>query len=284
MAPDAGGSPPVREVRPLNALPDLDEVLAVLLRRDLASAGIDSVTITFEAPERDRVATWPSPALNLFLYDLRESPRARDRSWRREEGVPGGGMRRAPLRLDCSYAITAWTRAAVDEHRLLSQVLAILLAHPELPAQSDLRVGTPPVPLATRVAHGKEEGRADFWTAIGSPFKVSLEFEVTILVEAAQLPSGGPPVTRAVMGLQGRGPAEESFILGGSVRRSDGSPAAGAAVVVAAAGIAAVVDVRGRFTLSGLGAGSHAGQVRDIDGAVTELRLDVPGPDIEVLL
>ena len=41
--------------------------------------------------------------------------------------------RRPPMIMECSYAVTAWTQAVEDEHRLLSQVLAIFFAYPELP-------------------------------------------------------------------------------------------------------------------------------------------------------
>ena len=36
--------------------------------------------------------------------------------------------------MECSYAVTAWTQAVEDEHRLLSQVLGVLFAFPQLPA------------------------------------------------------------------------------------------------------------------------------------------------------
>jgi hypothetical protein len=63
---------------------------------------------------------------------------------------------RPPLRLLASYAVTAWTREVEDEHRLLSQVLAILYTYDTLPA--DLLAGglsdpsAQPFPLRTRVA------------------------------------------------------------------------------------------------------------------------------------
>ena len=55
---------------------------------------------------------------------------------------------RPPLRIDASYAATAWTRAVEDEHRLLSQLLAILYAFPHLPgdvAERPPRARTAPV-------------------------------------------------------------------------------------------------------------------------------------------
>ncbi|WCB93486.1 hypothetical protein DSM104299_02199 [Baekduia alba] len=193
-------------VTPKRTLADLDEVLRVLLTRELDGVGVGPVAVTFEAPERDRAATWASPALNLFLYDVREATAGRDRTWQRTGAEGRPFMVQGALRLDCSYAITAWTRSPVDEHRLLSQVLSILLAYPVLPAEllaGDLVVGDPPVPLPTRVAQGKEEGRADFWTAIGSPYKVSIEYVVTTLIEPGRRRERGGPVERADVELGG---------------------------------------------------------------------------------
>ena len=62
--------------------------------------------------------------------------------------------------MDASFAVTAWTREVQDEHRLLSQVLAVLYAFPELPAE--LLAGTLATrvdidyPLTTRVGAGQD--------------------------------------------------------------------------------------------------------------------------------
>jgi hypothetical protein len=289
-APDAPPSDidsPRTAARPVDAIAALDEVLGTVLRRELEAVGIGTVAITFDAPERDRAATWASPAINLFLYDLRESDATRDRSWQRSAPGPDATLRRAPLRLDCTYAITCWARATVDEHRLLSQVLAILLAYPLLSPDllSDgLRVGTPPVALPARVAHGKLEGRADFWSAIGSPYKVSLELTVTVLVEAAETRPASPPVQRLVVGSEDARQNNDEVVQGGTVHRAGGSPAVGAVVVLGNAGVAAVVDGSGRFRLVGLTPGVHAGQVHDIDGTVTAIQLTAPGPAAALML
>jgi hypothetical protein len=272
----------VVDIAPKRTLADLDEALRALITRELERVGIGTVAVTFEAPARDQTATWPSPALNLFLYDVREAGAGRDRTWRR--GAVDGPPVMVPgaLRLDCSYAVTAWTRSPLDEHRLLSQVLSILLAYPVLTADllvGDLVVGEPPVPLPTRVAHGKEEGRADFWTAIGSPYKVSLEYVVTTFVEPGVRRARGAPVQVAEVDA-GRG--DVGHAQGGTVVRADGSPAAGAVVV--AAGVAVVAGADGRFVLSGLAAGDWEVQVRDADGTVMRASVTVPGPAVALRL
>lgn len=178
-------------------LADLDEVLRQLLERELAARGLQGVSITFEAPSRDRTAQWPSPAIDLFLYDLREASGVRDRSWHQAKVDGKAVLVRAPLRLACTYAITAWAPTALDEHRLLSQVIAILCAYPQIPVEllpASLLVGDLPQPLAAEVAHVRDEARAEFWTAMGGQYKVSLEYTITVLCDPNLSAPRGPLV------------------------------------------------------------------------------------------
>ena len=70
----------VAVVTPDGVLRALDETLKALIQRELGNVGWDR-SGDVEAPERDRAATWPSPAVNLFLCDLREPELPRDRTW-----------------------------------------------------------------------------------------------------------------------------------------------------------------------------------------------------------
>lgn len=201
-------------------LADLDEVLRELLERDLAARGVSGVTITFDAPSRERTAQWPSPAIDLFLYDLREAPGTRDRSWHPTSADGRAMLVRAPLRLACTYAITAWAPTVLDEHRLLSQVVAILCAHPQLPVQllpASLVVGDPPHPLLTELGHVRDEARAEFWSAMGGQYKVSLEYTVTVLCDPDLSAPRGPAVQTEVIDVRmgpGDGPGESVTVTG----------------------------------------------------------------------
>ena len=90
------------------------------------------------------------PTVNIFLYDLREAERLRTSEWSAmtKDGRTFEG--RPPMVMECSYAVTAWTQAVEDEHRLLSQVLAILYAYPEIPQEA----------LNGRLANGSQHGRS----------------------------------------------------------------------------------------------------------------------------
>src|SRR5438270_11639256 len=111
---------------PLNTmLADLDETLRSLLKRELATHGFAGVEIAFDAPDKEWSAQLSTPTVSLFLYDLREAQDLRPIEWRDVQTNGGTQELRPPLRVDASFAVTAWTREVQDEHRLLSQVPAI---------------------------------------------------------------------------------------------------------------------------------------------------------------
>ena len=148
---------------PINTmLADLDESLRTLLKRELDRHGFDGIEIVFEAPDKEWAASLSTPAVNLFMYDIREAKDYRPIEWD-ERTTPEGHTFdvRPPLRIDASYAVTAWTRAVEDEHRLLSQTMAVLYAYPTLPDEvltSALSNGSQRFPL--RIAHLAQESAA----------------------------------------------------------------------------------------------------------------------------
>jgi hypothetical protein len=180
------------------SLADLDDALAALLRRELARIGFPGVAVAFEAPDRAWAATITQPTLNLFLYDLRENGQRRRSQWERGEAAGRRTETRPPLWLDASYTLTAWSRAVEDEHRLLSQAIAALHTHAEVPADvlptGLARLIEQTGPLRTRVGDPELDASADFWTAVGGPFKVSFHYIVTVPFPSGAVLHRGPPV------------------------------------------------------------------------------------------
>src|SRR3712207_9181724 len=69
---------------PLNTmLADLDESLRGLLKGELERHGFEGIEIAFDAPTREWSGQLSAPAVNLFLYDLRESEEHRESGWTR---------------------------------------------------------------------------------------------------------------------------------------------------------------------------------------------------------
>jgi hypothetical protein len=278
---------------PLNTmLADLDESLRALLKRELGRHGFDGVEIAFDAPAKDWSAKLSSPAVNLFLYDLREAKDHRAVEWETERANGHTRELRPPLRIDASYAVTAWTRAVEDEHRLLSQVLAVLYAYPELP--DDVLAGGLGAqvarhhPLPAKVGQSKEDGKADFWLAVGGQYKASLDYVVTLSCEPGTSIERGPEVrtqtvrTRDVYGSPGK--RLELHRVGGTVTDAEGRPVADAWVTLPEAGAWAASGPDGRFRFDRLSAGTYRCSARARDGQQADGEVTVPGPGVDLVL
>jgi uncharacterized protein DUF4255 len=184
---------------------DLDATLAALLARELS---VEGVAISFAAPdEQFPPSTVRLPAVSFFLYDARENYDLRTNQWEHERQPDGVTMRRRPpVRVDCSYLITAWPNEnapdpAQDEHRLLGAVLKVLLRHRRIP-ESYLRgelVGQdPPIP-AKIIADNQLHNLGEFWQAMGGKLKAALHYAVTISVDIFEPAEVGPAVTDKVL-------------------------------------------------------------------------------------
>jgi len=267
---------------PLNtAIADLDEALRTLLRRELARHGFEGVEVAFDAPSKEWSGKLTGPTVDLFLYDLREAlDRAVGTSTERRENGRAVVVR-PPLHLELTYAVTAWTKAVEDEHRLLSQVLSILFSYGELP---DEVLGDNPArtlrSAEASVGRPREE-KADFWTSVGGQYKASIDYVVHVVVESGAAFVRGPEVrTQTVRLRRADGPPttlEELHRLGGTVRDGGGAPLPGVWVALPESGLWAATDARGRFTFARLRAGRQRVLARAADGADAELAIDVPG-------
>lgn len=172
---------------------DLDATLRELLREELPTSIRDQVSISF-APPTDQfipAQNTPLPAIDLFLYDIRENQDLRSNDFVDRRSSSGTAARRLPLvRVDCSYLITAWPKTTVvnpaeDEHRLLSATLLALLRHRTLPSvllQGVLRSQELPLPAAT-LQPGRLQSLGEFWQALGGKPKAALNYTVTIAVQ-----------------------------------------------------------------------------------------------------
>jgi hypothetical protein len=276
---------------PLNTmLADLDETLRTLLKRELARHGFDTVEVSFDAPTKEWASSISGPTVNLFLHDLRESTQHREVEWRPQPGHESTELR-PPLRLDVSYAATAWTRAVEDEHRLLSQVLAVLYAFPTLPDDGlagTLANGAQRFPLHTRVGQTRDEAKADFWGAVGGQYKASLDYVVMLSCEPGTSLDRGHQVRTQTIRVRDidspRATLIESHRVGGTVTDGDGDPVKDAWVAIPAAGRLAVTDADGRFRFDRMPDGEYACQARTADGREGECRLVVPGGSADVVL
>lgn len=172
-------------------LDDLDKTLELLLKRRLPKALADQVAISFAAPD----AQFPPqsvklPALNLFLYDVRENRGLRSNEWLAERQGHAVTRRRAPARIDCAYLITAWAspstpNPAQDEHRILGAVMQVLLGNPSIPTDllQGVLAGQAPDPPISSLQANNLQSLGEFWQALGGKPRATLSLTVTISAE-----------------------------------------------------------------------------------------------------
>lgn len=239
--------------------------------------------VSFERPTE--TFTPAQTTIDLFLYDLREDVelRSNEPTVSRTNGQVAIG--RPPLRVACTYLVTAWPVGGIEpplqEHRLLGQVLRVLSALPTIPTgflQGAL-VGQPlPIPLEVAQADGLSNP-ADFWTALGNRLRPALTVTATVAVPVGVPAMVPAAITQAVRLEQLDRPATavQFFRIGGRVTNAASAPVAGATVLLVEPGISTTTDAAGHFILGGVAAGTFT--LRATLGAVTqEVTITVPAP------
>src|SRR5215212_9695243 len=83
---------------------DLDETLRNLLVREVP-LNPNEVDINFDRPDRENIARYSKPTVNLYLFDLNENGTY--------------VLKWPPTRVDVRYLVSAWAQEVDDEHRLL---------------------------------------------------------------------------------------------------------------------------------------------------------------------
>jgi hypothetical protein len=158
--------------------------------------------VAFERPSEQFA---PSQAtVNLFLFDIRENTELRAKEPVVERRNGEAFIRRPPMRVDCSYLVTAWIaggagpKPVLEEHELLGQAMQLFARYPTVP-EKFLRGGLKgqglPLPLSvggTKVGELKDP--ADFWTALGNKLRPSLVVTVTLELQTAE-PETAPLVS-----------------------------------------------------------------------------------------
>lgn len=182
----------------------LDTSLENLLKFGLPPTLVDQLSISFATPDEDfPPASVKEPAIDMFLYDVRENQELRSNEWIVDRSSGSEITRRAaPVRVDCSYLVTAWVSKssktqAKDEHHLLGEVMRLLLRFPSIPSEvlhGALASQRPPLPAITLHA-GRLQSPGEFWQALGGRPKAAFHYTVTISVEVGTPLELGPPVT-----------------------------------------------------------------------------------------
>ncbi|HXI24706.1 MAG TPA: Pvc16 family protein [Pyrinomonadaceae bacterium] len=262
--------------------------------------------IEFARPVIDYAPKAPQ-TICLFLYDIRENRELRSNELSRVMGGNGQStIAPPPLRLDCSYLVTAWPIQAnpsgtdVDqetgqdpfllEHLLLSEVLQVLARYPTIPADFlQGKLANPPQDFPPPMITARAEGLnniSEFWTAIGSTLRPSLSVKATVSVQVSPSEVEAKPVLERI--LNEDNPAR--LDISGLVKDNTGTPVAGARIMIQELNLSTTSDEKGLYGFSQIPIGKYnlRANWKTEKGVKSKMvEIDVPAPagayDVELI-
>jgi hypothetical protein len=215
---------------------DFDRTLEALLEKEFGSPLPFDLSWAIPDKNFSPVSTNIN-TLNCYLYDISENRELRRVDPQIKRNLDGTvAIKPSAARIKLSYCITAWSPASLtpgifpmlDEHSLLSDVLAVLLKYPVIP--EDILVGSlagqkPPLPTTVIFSDGGRNHN-EFWTSLGGQLRPALDYAATISLDYLNALTG-PMVTHRASRygqIPPNGTADEVIQIGGHV--TDDSPAA----------------------------------------------------------
>jgi hypothetical protein len=245
---------------------DLDSTLAKLLTDPAAPPELAASDVNFETPDKNFAPA--QPTVDLFLYEVKENRDLRDPTPILQKVGETFTRLPPPVRIDCSYIVTAWSNAVgaakvSAEHQLLFEALQWLTRFPTIPAVylqgSLVNPIYPPPTMVAQLDPNKHAG--DFWYALGIPPRPAFYLTVTIeMVLNESIASGALVTTRStIAGPDGVPPTENWVQIGGQVVAA-ASPAgvAGAVVDLVDLGLRTTTGTDGRYTFLRVPLGTHS--------------------------
>ena len=240
---------------------DLDASLAALLADGAAPPEVRTADVSFTVPDKD---FGPAQAtVDLFLHEVQENRAMRDVAPIVQPQAAGGWeSERPPLRVDCTYLVTAWSPKtgalrAAEEHRLLGRALLWLGRFPVIPdqyARGSLQTPPQPYPLATTVAQTREgQSMGEFWTALGIAPRPAFSLTVTIALQPYTETETFPALT-AIQLRSGRFDEPQLY---GRVLDSQLAGVPGASVTLVEASLTVTADALGAFRFTAVPFGSY---------------------------
>ncbi len=269
---------------------DLDETVRHILVRHVP-LDLSEVEVSFEAPDREWSGRLSRPAVNCFLYDVRENVELRAAGWEQQRRNGDAVTRKPPVRIDATYQVTVWARAPEDEHRLLWRVLAALMRNPVIQAD-DLQGALKDQPFAiqtkTAQPNSARANPADLWQAVDNRIRPALTYVATLALDPLHEYVSPLVFTRVVrvQDLDAGTLDMEVVEIGGRVKSQADPrrPVGGAIVRIEGSGGESITDDDGRFTLRSSSAGPVTLVVRNPGGGEISRRFEIPSPnyDLEV--
>lgn len=192
-----------------SVIAEADQALAVLLKTKVIGGA--AIAIAFDPPNRRWIDALNGPAVNVFLFDIRENVHRRDVMYEKVANAEGivVARRPPPPRFDLHYTVTAWAPAVLVEHKILAAALRCFGAMTTLPREV-LPAALAALPYEVLVDTGSGTKRTMFLN-MGGDLKAGFELTLTVpLPGLADLPAAPvvkQPATLAVTPIPSGQPA-----------------------------------------------------------------------------
>ena len=265
--------------------------LSQVLRNMLDDTGLPeplrSAQIELDHPTDTYTPAGGLRTINIFLYDVRENVELRSNEPTIERLNGQARITRPPLRIECSYLITAWPDGSgqaslLQEHQLLSQVLQAFSRFSTIPASflagTSLATQEPSLPILTAQA-GELKSPAEFWSALGSRLRPSLTVIVTISIQPfdSQLVPIAISKELNFEPLENPASQEEAFEIAGRVTDAASLPVADASLLIVELGLTTRTSADGLFSIGLIRAGTYTLRAEKAP-ASTQISITVPAP------
>ena len=174
---------------------EVDVALRALIERE-ATAGTE-VEVAFDAPTKDWAGRRNVPTIDVYLYDIREDLRRRERGLINQyDGDRIAARHLPPRHFKLSYLVTAWTQRPGGRAPTAVRAAVLLPAARRDPDGSAHRTArrTRPAGAGDSGACRRPEDRsfADVWSALGGELKPSLDVVVSAPTDTGQQYVSGP--------------------------------------------------------------------------------------------
>ncbi len=192
-----------------SVIAETDQALALVLKRRVI--GNAAIAVAFDPPNRPWIQALTGPAVNLFLFDIKENLHRRDVMYEKVLGADGAVVARRPPppRVDLHYTVSAWAPTVLVEHKILAAALRCFCSMVALPREA-LPAALAALPYDVLVA--TESGaRRSMFLNLGGELKVGFELTITVPMPGlADLPAAPPVRQKATVAVNPITPREES--------------------------------------------------------------------------
>jgi protocatechuate 3,4-dioxygenase beta subunit len=241
--------------------------------------------IEFARPDKDYKPK-ANGSVCVFLYDIRENRELRSNEPLRVNSNGQPAIARPPTRVVCSYLITAWPAEAVGddlnllEQQLLSEVLILLSRYPTIPVDAlGGKLANPEQPVPPPMITAQAEGLnniSEFWTAIGSNLRPSLNVKATIAMQVSPPEAEAKRPTERIL----REDKPARLPVKGQVNDEKHVPIKGARIAIVELGLSTTSDRDGQYAFSDVPIGKYNLSINwraDEKLARRNLEISVPG-------